>query len=60
MGLFVQHTGERNLIRTENYVKCFHSEFLGPAILSVKSRTYERVVSLFKTTDCLYAGKAIR
>ena len=31
MGLFMWYASEQNLIRTENLVKCFHSEFLGPA-----------------------------
>ena len=43
--------------RQKLHMECFHSEFLGPA---VKSRTYGHIVSLFETTDCLYADKAIR
>ena len=31
MGLFVQRTRERTLVRIENGVKCFHSEFFGLA-----------------------------
>ena len=44
----------------KNCVECFQTEFLDPNYICIKSQTFEQFVSLFETTDYLYAGKAIR
>ena len=60
MGLFAQHVCKRNLVRAENCVKCFQQKFLGPAYAVRKIANIRRVVNLFETIHCLYAGKEIR